>query len=111
MTSRRQINVNHTAENLKQLLIQVLNKNNLFTQEELADWCCDYTEKIRDVDLGTQFEINAFSVAEDIDCQWELYLTNSYTVEQLQVLDKSKVDLPEDWFKNWLSKIVQTNFH
>jgi hypothetical protein len=57
--------------------------------------------------VGTQIEINAFSIAEDIDCQWELYLANSYTLEQLQVLDKSKIKLPEDWFKDWLSKIVE----
>lgn len=105
--AKRHINVAHTTENLKQLLIQVINKNNLFTHEELANWCCNYTDNLRDSNLVRRADINGFSVAEDIDCQWELNLTNSYTLEQLQLVDKSTIKFPENWFKNWLSKIVK----
>lgn len=106
MNRQQQIILTHTPDNLQHLLIQVKNKTNLFTHEELADWCCDYTVKLQNVELNTKLEITALSVATDIDSQWELYLVNSYTLEQLQTLDKSKVNLPEDWFKEWLSKIV-----
>jgi hypothetical protein len=38
MTRQQQINLTHTSENIHHILKQVINKKNLFTHEELADW-------------------------------------------------------------------------
>ena len=48
------------------------------------------------------------TVVEDVDCQYELYLANTYTLEQLQHMDHSTVALPCEWFTQWLSQLVQS---
>jgi len=43
-------------------------------------------------------------VAEDVSVQWELYLANTYTLEQLQSLQFSTDTLPVEWFQGWLRR-------
>lgn len=44
-------------------------------------------------------------IAADVDCQWMLFLANSYTLEQLQQLDFSSVRLPTEWFLDWQKQL------
>jgi hypothetical protein len=43
----------------------------------------------------------AIRIAADVDCQWDLFLANSYTLDQLRRLDFSAVRLPMEWFLDW----------
>lgn len=46
-------------------------------------------------------------VAEEVSAQWDLYLSNTYSLEQLQALCFSKVELPNQWFKEWHEQVRQ----
>lgn len=98
------INLTHNAKNLVFLLKEIVSKKNSFTHEDFANWCMVYADNFREVDFSNPVEQSAYEVADDIDAQWELYLVNTYTLEQLQG-DRSKITVPDDWFKEWLVKL------
>ncbi|WP_134703073.1 hypothetical protein [Ammoniphilus sp. YIM 78166] len=101
----KKITLPFTPENLKSLLTEVISKQSTFTHQDLAEWCWDYTVELEDVDFENEYEYDAISVARDIECQWDLYLCNSYKWEELQNLDMSNVLLPYEWFVEWLNKL------
>lgn len=50
----------------------------------------------------------AIGIAADVDCQWDLFLANTYTLEQLRQLDFAAVRLPPEWFLDWLRQLSST---
>ena len=50
----------------------------------------------------------AIRIAADVDCQWDLFLANSYTLDQLRQLDFSTVRLPTEWFLDWQRQLKIT---
>jgi hypothetical protein len=91
-------------ENLKCLLEDGSKELNAeYTHQQIADWCrrwcCeDYNDRM---DVPREL----LDVIEDIDVQWELYLANTYSYDELTNLDFSRVRLPIDWFSNWAAKL------
>ncbi|AQY49775.1 hypothetical protein PWEIH_02172 [Listeria weihenstephanensis FSL R9-0317] len=81
--------------------IQSALKNEI-THEKLID----IAEELLFTD-NTQQSINADlsdrnrTLLEDMSAQWDLYLENTYTIEELQSLEYQKVRLPEEWLKRW----------
>ena len=74
------------------------------THQEIAHWC--NRMHIDLLDTNTEPELNrALSIAKDVDCQWDLFLVNTFNVEELRVLDFSTICLPLEWFTNWLEKL------
>ncbi|MBY6036965.1 hypothetical protein KUV80_09880 [Fictibacillus nanhaiensis] len=100
------INLPYTYDNLKELLNNICNKENQFTQYEFAKWCDNLTMAFDDddIDLTERDEI-AFSVARDIECQWDLYLINTFPYKKLRNLDLSQVSLPDEWFLKWSEEL------
>ena len=47
----------------------------------------------------------AVIVARDIECQWDLFLVNSYSLKELENIDLSKVKLPQEWYIQWLEEL------
>ncbi len=41
-------------------------------------------------------------ILAEVDAQWDLHLANTYTFEELIILDLSQVRLPKAWFVDWL---------
>jgi hypothetical protein len=60
-----------------------------------------------DTDESPDFDA-AISIAADVDCQWDLFLGNTYSVEQLRQLDFAAVRLPTDWFLDWRKQLKIT---
>jgi hypothetical protein len=60
-----------------------------------------------DTDESPEFDA-AISVAADVDCQWDLFLANTYTLEQLRQLDFAAVRLPVEWFIGWRRQLSST---
>ena len=44
-------------------------------------------------------------IAQDVSAQWDLYLSNTYTLEQLNRITFSTVTLPVEWFEGWLRRV------
>ncbi|OIK10804.1 hypothetical protein BIV60_20255 [Bacillus sp. MUM 116] len=57
------------------------------------------------IDNDNVYNSELYKVLEDISAQWDLYLTNTYSLEELQQLDFSKVKLPKEWFDGWLKEL------
>lgn len=70
------------------------------THQEIAHWCDRMHMQFLDTDEAPEMEA-AIRIAADVDCQWHLFLANSYTLDQLQQLDFSTVRLPTEWFLDW----------
>lgn len=103
------INLPYTFDNLKELLNNICKKENKFSQYEFAKWCDNLTMAFEDVDDKTE-DLNdrdelAFVIAREIECQWDLYLINTYSVKELRTLDLSQVSLPQEWLLKWLKEL------
>ena len=75
-----------------------------YTHQDIAHWCCRFYMKMREIDADKAMDI-AIDIAEDVDAQWELYMVNSFSLNELRNLDFSKERMPFEWFNNWLEKI------
>lgn len=58
-----------------------------------------------DIDTDSLMDI-ATGIALDVDAQWDMSLANSYKLEELQKLDFSTVNIPVEWFNDWLKQIM-----
>ncbi|WP_148357268.1 hypothetical protein [Peribacillus simplex] len=96
-----------SSENLKNLLSIVSRKENRFSQFEFIKWCDNLTMAFEEDEAEVSNELDeiAFGITRDIECQWELFLVNTYSFKELQNLDLSKVKLPQDWFIEWLKQL------
>jgi hypothetical protein len=75
-----------------------------FTHREIASWCDQFWCLFLDADVPREMEV-LLQVLGDVDCQWDLYLANTYTFEELRVMDLDKVRLPAEWFQDWAKQI------
>lgn len=57
-----------------------------------------------DVDCEPEVD-RAVGVAAHVDCQWDLFLANTYKLEELRTLDFSSVRLPVEWFTEWVKEL------
>lgn len=93
-----------TLDSLRILLEDGRRPDGEHTHQELAHWCDRLHMHYIDDDSAGEMDI-AVSVAADVDCQWDLYLANTYTLKELQSIDFSAVRLPEFWFDDWLNQL------
>jgi hypothetical protein len=78
-----------------------------YTHREIAHWCDRMHMQFLDTDEAPDMEA-AIRIAADVDCQWDLFLANSYTLDQLRQLDFSAVRLPTEWFLDWQRQLEIT---
>jgi hypothetical protein len=77
-----------------------------YSHQSIAHWCDQFTVAHMDADLQDDAELQrALAIATVVDCQWDLYLANTYSLDQLQQLDFSSVRLPLDWFRSWQDQL------
>ncbi|RDW17714.1 hypothetical protein [Oceanobacillus chungangensis] len=89
-----------SKENLVELLKSVVNGTSQFTHQQICNWCDKHYTDETELD-GEKL----YDVLEDISTQWDLYLTNTYTLKELQHMDFSKVKLPIEWFERWVGEL------
>jgi hypothetical protein len=56
-----------------------------------------------DVDAPPPIE-RLLPLLADVDAQWDLFLANTYSLEELRIQSFEGVRLPTEWFEEWLSK-------
>lgn len=96
-----------TRESLACVLREGASPQGRYSHLQIADWCQRFylawdenPAESHYSELPTWIEI-----AVDVDAQWELFLANSFSFDQLQKMDFSKVTLPHEWFRDWLAQI------
>ncbi|WP_417387302.1 hypothetical protein [Gimesia sp.] len=93
-----------TRESLIQVLCCALDDGNAeYTHQEIAWWAENFHQA--QFDYENPVDETVADVALDLHLQWQMYLDNTYTREELQKLDFSKVRLPAEWFSNWLEQL------
>ncbi|WP_137789199.1 hypothetical protein [Bacillus sp. E(2018)] len=98
------INLEYSYGYLKLLLNDFCKKKSEYSHYELAKWCDNLTMAWEEEDLDEKGDLTFF-IARDIECQWDLYLINTYTDKQLRALDLNTVSMPENWIQNWFQKL------
>ncbi len=104
-TASKKIELPFTVESLRVVLTWgAALENSAFSHQDIAHWCDRFHMAMFDFDTDRTMDI-ATGVASDVDVQWDLFLANTYTSEQLRELDFSAVAIPVDWFLDWLSQL------
>ena len=108
-SASRKIDLPFTVESLRSVLSWGLSPNGGgYSHQDIAHWCDRFNTAFitdhwtREEEVG----ISPFaSIVEDVYLQWDLYLANTYTLEQLQSLRFSDIRLPDGWFQRWLANV------
>lgn len=104
-TECRHISLPFTLESVRQILNWGVQPDAApFTHQEIAHWCDQMHMEFLDTDADPMLDV-AVHIAADVDCQWDLFLANSYTLDQLRELDFSAVRLPTEWFVDWQKEL------
>lgn len=103
-TQCRAIELPLTKESLILVLRSGLDaENSPYTHQEIAWWADDF--HMGQFDRDSNIEDAVADVALDLHLQWQMNLSNTYSLEELQSLDFSKVRLPAEWFSKWLEQL------
>lgn len=94
---------------IQEEIISKLNRvqKNQITDYELVEEC----ERILEIYYSDQdtefFDLNDIEreVLEDISAQWDLMIVNTFDEEELPNLNLKKIKFPNDYIKNWLTKL------
>ena len=100
----KKIMLPYSVESLIKVLIFGKSENSEYTHQDIAHWCDRFHMAMFDVETDSQMDI-ATGIAADVDAQWDMFLSNTYSLEELQNLDFSLIRLPDEWFDNWLKQI------
>jgi hypothetical protein len=75
-----------------------------YTHKQIAEWCERFWSKYVGVNVTPEID-ELLQVLTDVDTQWELFLENSYTQEELRTKSFETVRMPEAWFSAWLQRL------
>ena len=101
------INEPFSIASLRHLLISALSSS-LYTHQQIADWAGRFSHECLEGKLSEHENdkiSKAADIAQDVNAQWDMFLYNTYSLEQLQNMDFSQVKLPADWFKEWHAEL------
>ena len=74
------------------------------SHKQIAEWCDRFWCQYIDVDAPPEIE-RLLPVLTDVETQWDLYLANTYQIEELRSRSFEDERLPIEWFQDWLSKV------
>lgn len=101
------IDLPFTADSMKTVLTcGTSSHESLYTHQDIAHWCDRFHMSMFDTVTDKAMDI-ATGIAADVDAQWDMYLANSYSLEQLKSLDFSKEPVPVHWFDEWLRQLEE----
>ena len=100
------ITLPYSYESLNELLSCIFKNKNHFSHYDFVQWCDNFSMVFEDAELSPIIE-KAVIVSRDIECQWDLFLVNSYSLNELRKIDLSKVKLPQEWFIQWLERLKE----
>jgi hypothetical protein len=99
------IDLPFTVESIKAVLTCGASQNDSpYTHQDIAHWCYRFHMVMFDIDTDKAMNV-ATGVAADVDAQWDMYLSNTYSLEELKTLDFSQERMPVEWFNDWLKQI------
>jgi len=91
-----------TTKNLRKKLQQAAAHQ--ITHEELVQWCSSKLVFLYNKCLDKD-TTKAYLIAEGIDAQWDLYLSNTFSFSERQSLNMREIEMPSMWLEAWMSKL------
>ena len=76
-----------------------------YSHKQIAEWCDSFWCQYLDVDVQPEIE-SLLPVLTDVETQWDLYLANTYTLEELRAKDFDAEQMPKEWFNDWLRQLA-----
>ena len=105
MELSKPIDLEYTKENFVTLLDYGAQPDRSpYTHKQIAEWCERFWNKYSDVDAPEEIE-SIMPILADVETQWDLFLVNTYTAEELRKTDFESVRLPVEWFVNWAAEV------
>ena len=107
-TSFDPLDLAFSHESFERLLTAGVDAASPYSHQQIVDWCERLAKESLEGSVSVVNDPNLIigaQAAEDIVINWELYVTNIYTLDQLKKLDFAKVKLHGEFFKNWLRKL------
>lgn len=99
------INLTFSYENLFLLLTQISKNKSNFSHYDFAQWCNNFTIVFENDEVSKITE-HVLLIAREIECQWDLFLVNTFSLEELQKMDLTGVKLPLEWYERWLEELL-----
>ena len=104
-TAPKDINLPFTVKSMETVLTWGANPNQSpYTHQDIAHWCDRFHITMFDIDTDSAMDI-ATGIALDVDAQWDMFLANSYNLEELKNLVFSAIRMPVEWFDDWLKQL------
>lgn len=102
-SASKRIDLPFTVESLR-LVLTWGGAGGEYSHQDIVHWCGRFHMAKFDVDTDHAMDI-ATGIAADVDAQWDMFLANTYSLDELQSLDFRQVKLPVEWFADWLNQI------
>ncbi|MBM7702044.1 hypothetical protein [Metabacillus iocasae] len=113
------ITLSYTLENLRSLLLQICDRENGFSHQQLVYWCDKYTLYHYEYEMDDQKWLDdmlsedpvrkerakGYGVAKDVSWKWYFYLLQGTTYKDVVSEDLSHLELPGDLFVKWLTEL------
>lgn len=71
------------------------------SHKEIAEWCDAFWCRYLDTDAPPEIE-RLLPILTDVETQWDLYLANTYSSDELRVHSFDKERMPVEWFEDWI---------
>jgi hypothetical protein len=75
-----------------------------YSHKQIAEWCDRFWCQYLEIDAEPEIE-RLLPVLTDVETQWDLYLANTYSFEELKSRDFEEECMPREWFNDWLQQI------
>jgi len=75
-----------------------------YSHKQIAEWCDRFWCQYIDIDAEDEIE-KLLPVLTDVETQWDLYLANKYSIEELHSGSFDDERMPAEWFVEWLDQI------
>jgi hypothetical protein len=75
-----------------------------YSHKQIAEWCDKFWCQYLDVDAPAEIDA-ILPLLTDVETQWDLYLANTFTMEQLRSNSFENENMPVKWFKDWLDEV------
>jgi len=76
-----------------------------YSHKQIAEWCDKFWCQYLEVDVDPEIE-KLLPILTDVETQWDLYLVNTYSIEELRENDFEHKQMPKEWFNDWLSQLA-----
>ena len=78
-----------------------------YTHRQIADWCGRFWSEFMDSDDVPSDIEKLLPVLADVDAQWDLNFYNSFPLHELHLINQDQVQVPTQWFQEWLRQAAE----